>query len=143
VNVTERLEIEWELKRLNDDYVRYADQQDFDSFLKLFTEDAVLEIGGIERKGHDAIRGHFGDREQMVTRHICTNLWYEPIDDNTAEGEIYLTVYRCSGPYTEKDGPIPYDRPDWIGEYHDKYVRTPDGWKFSERRLSVRFEKVA
>ena len=143
VNLTERMEMEWELKRLNDDYVRYADQQDFDSFLTLFMEDAVLEIGGIERKGHDAIRGHFGDREQMVTRHICTNLWYEPIGDNTAECEIYLPVYRCSGPYTEKDGPIPYDRPDWIGEYHDKYVRTPDGWKFSERRLSVRFKKVA
>ena len=62
VNLTERMEMEWELKRLNDDYVRYADQQDFVSFLTLFMEDAVLEIGGIERKGHDAIKGHFGDR---------------------------------------------------------------------------------
>lgn len=139
---TERMEMEWELRRLNDDYVRYADRQDFDSFVTLFTGDAVLEIGGVERHGHDAIKGHFADREQMVTRHFCTNYWYEPVDEDTARGEVYLAVYRCAGPYTEADGPIPYDRPDWIGEYHDTYVRTADGWKFSERRLRVRFEKV-
>ena len=139
----ERIALEWELKRLNDEYVRYADQQNFDSFLSLFTEDAVLEIGGIERIGHDAIRGHFRDRDQMVTRHICTNLWYEMIDQSTARGEIYLTVYRCVGPYTEDDGPIPYDRPDWIGQYHDIYTREDNSWKISERRLKVRFEKMA
>ncbi len=142
MNLTERLEMEWELKRLNDDYVRYADRRDFDSFAALFTEDAVLEIGGVERRGHDAIKRHFADREPMVTRHFCTNLRYEPIDENTAEGEIYLAVYRCAGPYTEADGPIPYDRPDWIGEYRDRYACAADGWKFSERRLHIRFEKV-
>lgn len=84
MNLVERMGMEWELKRLNDEYVRYADKQDFDPFLTLFTEDAVLEIGGIERKGHAEIMGHFTGREQMVTRHICTNLWYEPIDENTA-----------------------------------------------------------
>lgn len=112
MDLMERIALEWELKRLNDEYVRYADQQNFDPFLSLFTEDAVLEIGGIERIGHDAIRGHFRDRDQMVTRHICTNLWYEMIDQSTAKGEIYLTVYRCVRPYIEDDGPIPYDRPD-------------------------------
>ena len=142
MNLIERMGMEWELKRLNDEYVRYADRQDFDSFVTLFTEDAVLEIGGIERKGHEAIKGHFAEREQMVTRHFCTNLWYDPIDDSNAEGEIYLTVYRCAGEHTEDDGPVAYDRPDWICEYHDKYIRTADGWKFSERRLNVRFEKV-
>ena len=142
MNMTERMEMEWELKRLNDDYVRHADRQDFDSFVALFTEDAVLEIGGVERRGRDAIKRHFADRAPMVTRHFCANLRYDPIDENTAEGEIYLAVYRCAGPYTEADGPIPYDRPDWIGEYRDRYARTADGWKFSERRLRVRFEKA-
>jgi ketosteroid isomerase-like protein len=142
MNLIERLGMEWELKRLNDDYVCYADQQDFDKFVTLFTDDAVLEIGGIERKGHAAIKKHFSDRPQMVTRHICTNLRYEPLDSNTATGEVYLTVYRAAGNHTEADGPVPYDRPDWIGEYRDRYVRTGDGWKFKERRLHVRFEKV-
>ncbi len=137
----ERLQLDWALRRLCDDYVRHADKQDFDAFVTLFTDDAVFEVGGVERHGHDGIRQHFADRPPMVTRHVCTNLWFNPTAADTAEGEVYLTVYRCLGDHSETDGPIPFDRPSWIGEYLDKYAKTAEGWKFAERRLRIRFER--
>jgi hypothetical protein len=139
MDMNQQMRLERDCERLSVDYVRHADFQDFDSFAELFTEDGVLEIQEVQRRGHDEIKQHFRNRPQMVTRHICTNHWIEPVDDDHARGMVYLTVYRIPGPFTEADGPIPCDGPTWIGHYEDAYVRTPRGWRFASRKLHIRF----
>ena len=141
VTPNEEMTIEWQCRRLNEDYVHYADFQDFDTFADLFTADGVLEIGGTRRTGTDEIKGHFANRPQMVTRHICTDHRIDVIDTDHATGTVYLMVYRCVGDYTEDSDPIPYDRPAWIGHYVDDYVRTDGGWRFAKRVLHIRFER--
>ncbi|MSP66714.1 MAG: nuclear transport factor 2 family protein [Alphaproteobacteria bacterium] len=142
MNIQDKMLIEWDLSKLTTAYCRLADTQDFASFVKLFTADATLEVLGRTHKGHEAILNNFRTRPQMVTRHVCTNHWFEIASANAAEGVVYLTLYRVPGPYTEDSPAIPYDRPTLIGDYYDRYVREGGVWKFAHRRLKPRFSRV-
>ena len=59
---------------------------------------------------------------------------------NCASGTCYLTLYRG---IRHENGPLPLESPFLVGHYEDRFVRTPDGWKFALRKLKTTFRSGA
>ena len=72
------------------------------------------------------------------TRHFVTPTEVEILDENTAQGLTYYTIYLYGG---DDEAPYPLEGPFVVGEYHERFARTDDGWKISRREARIIFRK--
>lgn len=137
MNDTDRLLIERECERLVVAYTHLVDFGEAAKVADLFTEDGTWSAPGVTMRGRDQIREGFATREDMprMSKHVCTNLQIDVLDDRHAEGAVYLTLYRA-----ETDaGVAPLSGPTLIGHYRDSFVLTDKGWRFATRQTEVTF----
>jgi hypothetical protein len=148
------------LRCLVESYARAVDRLEPDLLMSLFTPDGVIEAefqfsdaraptlvkpvtpGGIRIAGHDQIRAIPAMMVQRFkgTLHCVLNQT-TTIDGDAAQGETYTLAYHV---YDADDGQTMTF--DMAIRYQDRYVRSADGWKFTNRRLVVdwtRHTKVA
>ena len=115
-------------ERLIIDYGAHNDASDWDAVVALFTPDGRMSRPTAPDdfiEGRDAILAAFKSRPARTTRHICANMRVDVTGDTaTATSQILL--------FTGHDAPK-------VGSYADKFVRTADGWRFTERRGSLDF----
>jgi hypothetical protein len=138
-----RILAERECARLITEYARRVDFGEASGIADLFTLDGVWESEGLRMEGQEAIRAGFARREgvtRRVSRHVCTNVAIDMLSDDEAHGRCYLINYR----YDRREGddpalPAPAGLPKFVGEYHDRFVRTVAGWRFAHRRCTVAF----
>jgi len=111
-----------------------------DDYVALFTEDATWAVpsDGVlpaqERQGHDAIRAAARARREDGTqgpganrRHIISTTTVEfPTDDKASVRSCWQRFDQTLADVQVSNG---------IGEYHDTFVRTPDGWKLARREI--------
>lgn len=119
-------------------YTHYVDFGDAARVAELFTDDGVWESEQTRMEGVDELREGFGRRQGLVertSRHVCTNFRLTMIDERTAEGLVYFTLYRHDG----NDDPAPLEGPLMVGQYRDTFVLTEDGWRFAHRRAEAAF----
>lgn len=114
------------------DYAYYRDRFAPLPYGELFTEDAVLTVLGEVAKGREAIRERLVKAEptQVIRHQMGTIRIFPKPEDNprTAAGVSYVTVYVSS------PGELPLKAEQRVvGEYHDEFVRTADGWKIGKR----------
>lgn len=127
--VVDRVEIE----ALRGEFTDAGTMRDYDRFAALFTEDGAWRIphAGAEFVGRAQIRVGIergqGLREFFVqTVHPGTIR----LDGDTATGRAYVAEFgRLHDGRSQSNHSI----------YHDRYRRTPDGWRFVERRYEVRY----
>lgn len=123
-------------------YARAVDFRDYESFVSLFAEDGVLDVGQA-LEGRDAIRTAMSRRpDELRSRHVLTNIFIDVLSATEARGISYLTLYRHVGDESLKGEPIPFDGPAAVGHYEDRYVLTDDGWKFKRRQLHLAFQRA-
>lgn len=123
-------------------YARAVDFRDYDYFVTLFTEDAVLDTGK-PRKGLEAIRKSLSRRpDELRSRHVITNVFIDVLNETEARGISYLTLYRHVGPESLTAGPIAFDGPAGVGHYEDRFEKTAEGWKFKRRKLHFAFRRA-
>ena len=123
-------------------YARAIDFRDYDYFITLFTDDAVLDTGK-PREGREAIRESLSRRpDELRSRHVISNVFIDVLNENEARGISYLSLYRHIGPESLKGEPIPFDGPSAIGHYEDRFEKTSDGWKFKRRKLHFAFRRA-
>ena len=137
----ERLLAERACERLIVEYCRRVDFGEAGSVAELFTDDAVWEGPELVMNGIDEIRAGFGRREgvtRRVSRHVCTNIAVDVRSPDEATGLCYLVNFRHDHE-GEVSGPAPVEVPKFVGEYHDRFVRTPAGWRFARRRVGLPF----
>lgn len=128
-----RFEIEAELMRLSADFAFYLDNKMFDELANLFTPDAIWDRVMQTHRGQDEIREAMANRPvDIVTRHVQTNFRFEHQDENTVRGRVYMTSYHGPSEGGALPGLLHIDH-SFILDFHDLYVRTPDGWRFAER----------
>ena len=142
----DRLLIERECERLVALYTHYADFGEAERVAELFAQDAIWAAGDIRFEGQEQIRQMMRGRQGMIgrrSRHVCTNLQINVLDEDLAEGLVYLTLYRhdFDGPEREA-GEIMDTAPTAVGEYRDQFRRTDTGWRFSERHASLAFGRL-
>ena len=126
----DRLDIEQACTELVLDYAYYRDRPDAGSVADIFAEDAVLRVLGQEFAGRAAIRARLqGAEKGPVFRHMMSTIRIFVDSDDRARGVSYVTVYSASPGAM----PRPLGAPLGVGEYHDVFVRTADGWKIQQR----------
>ncbi len=112
------------------DYAYYRDRPDAEGLASIFTEDAVLSVLGQVFNGRGAIRARLQGAEQgPVFRHMMSTIRIFVESEARATGVSYVTVY--SAPPGEL--PRPLVQPSGVGEYHDVFVNTAEGWKIQQR----------
>ena len=110
-----------------------AMMRDYDRVASLFTPDAVVRIPhiGAEAIGREEIRAG-AERLQGLLDYFVQNTHPGMIqlEGDTASGRAYICeLIRFGDGRSELNYAI----------YHDRYRRTGDGWKFTERIYEVRY----
>jgi 3-phenylpropionate/cinnamic acid dioxygenase small subunit len=126
--ISDRIEIEELLVR----YSRAIDSRDFDALETLFTADATFDGGGLGcPTGAPEIRAMIeGTLTGLdATQHLVGKSLIE-LDGDQAEVRTYLISQ-----HIRESAPGPVKHYFLGGEYADRVVRTPEGWRIAYRRL--------
>lgn len=129
-DITDRIEIDELLAR----YARALDYRNFDELDAIFTADATFDAGSLgSPSGPADIKamiqgtiGHLDATQHLVGKSVMT---FSP-DGNEAEVRTYLISQ-----HIRESTPGPIKHYFLGGEYYDRVVRTPQGWRISYRRL--------
>ena len=127
--IADRIEIE----ALRGEFTDAAMMRDRARLASLFTPDGVLRMPNIpaELTGREQIRAG-GERLQAQWEFFVqtTHPGTIQLDGDTATGRAYIQELART-----RDGRQGLN----YAIYHDRYQRTPDGWKFTERVYEVRY----
>jgi ketosteroid isomerase-like protein len=131
--IADRVEIE----ALRGEFTDAAMMRDYDRLASLFTPDGALRMPNIpaELAGQAEIRA-WGRRVPEFVDFLVQNTHPGAIrlDGDTASGRAYMhEIGRGRDGRSELNYAI----------YHDRYQRTADGWKFTERVYEVRYHDTA
>ena len=127
--IADRVEIE----ALRGEFTDAAMMRDYDRLALLFTHDGALRMPNIpaELASQEEIRA-WGERVPALVDYLVqtTHPGTIQLDGDTASGRAYMQeLGRGRDGRTELNFAI----------YHDRYQRTDDGWKFTERVYEVRY----
>ena len=127
--IADRVEIE----ALRGEFTDAAMMRDYDRLTSLFTPGGALQIpdASVELAGREEIRA-WGERVPAVVDYLVQTAHPGTIqlDGDTASGRAYICeLIRL------RDGSSHLN----YGIYHDRYQRTGDGWKFTERVYEIRY----
>lgn len=103
-----------------------------DTLHELFVDDGELLLPPTILRGRQAIRD-WGRRlvdaqTYRCIRHVCGNMRFVTDGTNAASGTTILTVFMVAG--QEPATTVPWT----VGEDHDRFVRTADGWRLVSRQ---------
>ncbi|MDA0280077.1 MAG: nuclear transport factor 2 family protein [Proteobacteria bacterium] len=116
------------------DYAYFRDRFDAAEFSNLFTDEASLSVGNQTWEGRNNIRARIEGLDKSGSiRHLMSTIRIEPIDELHASGVSYATIYTSAAGSNSTEGFA------LIGEYHDNFELTDDGWKISKCELKSVF----
>ncbi len=127
--VADRVEIE----ALRGEYTDAVMMRDYDRIASLFTQDGALRMPNVpvELVGWQQIRA-WGERVPDLLDYFVqtTHPGVIRLDGDIASGRAYMSeLLRTRDGHSELNYAI----------YHDRYQRTGDGWRFTERVYEVRY----
>ena len=131
--IADRVEIE----ALRGEFTDAAMMGDYDRAASLFTPDGALRMPNVpaELVGQDQLRA-WGERVPNFVEFLIQNTHpgIIQLDGDTATGRAYMSeIGRLLDGTAELNYAI----------YHDRYQRTADGWKFTERVYEVRYHDTS
>jgi ketosteroid isomerase-like protein len=122
-----------EIEALRGEFTDAGMMRDYDRFAALFTPDGAWQMPHIplEFVGREQIRSAIEQLRESWEFFIQN---YHPgailLDGNTATGRAYIEeLGRLRDGASHRNYAL----------YHDRYERTPGGWRFAERRYEVRY----
>ena len=125
----ERRAIEADCARLIARYANLNDAADWQGVADLYVEDGRMARPTAPddwTQGRAAILAAFLARPARTTRHVCSNVVIDVISPTQAVGESAMLLFTGDGAPK-------------VGSFHDRFVLTPAGWRFAERRGSLTF----
>jgi hypothetical protein len=130
----QRLEDRHAIANLKARYVDAADggwtgesAHDGDTIASLFVEEGVWDAGEMGRGvGHAGIRAYFAAAEDFPLVFHHTSSARIHVEGDEASGRWHVMVPLIDGGVSKL----------LIGIYDDRFVRTPEGWKFRELRFT-------
>ncbi|MDP3677180.1 MAG: nuclear transport factor 2 family protein [Novosphingobium sp.] len=129
MDALEAMLAEREIGRMIVDYAAANDAGDWDAVAATYVEDGRMSRPTAPDafiEGRAAILVAFNARPPRITRHIVANIRVD-VSDETACATSQILLFTAAG------------QPPLVGSYHDKLVKTPHGWRFTERRGSLDF----
>ena len=140
----ERMLAERACERLIVEYCRRVDFGHAGTIADLFCDDGRWEGVDLVLDGRDQIRDWFVKREgvtRRVSRHVCTNVAVDVISAEEARSLCYMVNYRHDRADGDRSLPAVMEAPKFVGELHDHFRRTPEGWRFTQRRVVLAFTR--
>ena len=124
----EQLLAEQESQRLVIAYALANDDGDWDALAATLAENCryTRPSGGEAVAGRDAIRASYAARPPRLSRHVISNIFVTFESDESASCRSTMLLY-VGG----EDGKA--QAPALLGGSRDRLVKTPAGWRFSER----------
>jgi len=123
----------FEIEALRGEFTNAAMMRDWDRFASLFTHDGAVRIPDVnaEAVGREEIRAG-AERLQGLWDYFVqtTHPGTIQVAGDTASGRAYIAEL---GRFRDGRSHLNY------AVYHDRYRRTPEGWKFAERVYEVRY----
>ncbi len=129
-------------ERLIVEYCRRVDFGEASGIADLFTDDGRWEGTDLVLEGREQIRAWFEKREgvsRRVSRHVCTNVAVALASETEASSLCYMINYRHDRREGDEALPVPAEVPKFVGELHDSFRLTDDGWRFASRLVTVAF----
>lgn len=126
-----RRAIEQDCARLVNLYANLNDAGDWVGVASLYAEQGTMTrptAPDAPIVGRAAILAAFQARPARASRHIVGNIVIDVESDSSASGESAMLLF------TGTAAPL-------VGSFHDRFVRTDDGWRFAERRGSIVFDR--
>jgi len=127
--IADRIEIEALRGELSD----AAMMHDYDRFASLFTHDGAWRIPdvNVEFVSRDEIRNGI-ERAQGLWEYFVqtTHPGTIQLEGDTAVGRAYVSEF---GRFRDGNSQLMY------AIYHDRYLRTSEGWRFAERVYEIRY----
>ncbi len=118
------------LERLVTEAAWRVDEGMSDRLAELFVGDGEFVLGETVHRGRAAIREWGRRLDEARTykriRHVAGNMRFVAAGEDSAEGVTVLTGFM--------DDETGSSTLRVIGEDHDRFVRTDDGWRFASRR---------
>lgn len=141
MDAADRMAIEQQCRDLIVAITQLGDHREPEKAAALFAKDGTWRRGGVTYTGPDEVAGSYGrGSATQVGRHINGGTHVTVIDDDHATSvTYYLAISHDPGP-GDAAPPFPL-RPFSMGEWHDSFVRTPDGWRFASRATKRIFER--
>jgi len=116
----------------------YTDSHDHEAFAGLFAPDARLtRPGGEPLVGREAILASYRAKPaERLTRHLVTNTRFTELSGDSASAISYVLLWSSSTAepieaFGRKAAPRQV-----LGEFHDRFAKTGQGWRIAERRAS-------
>jgi hypothetical protein len=122
----------FEIEALRGEFTDAGMMRDYDRFASLFTQAGLLRIPNIaEFVSREEIRAGI-ERLQGLWDYFVQNAHPGMIqlEGETAVGRAYVSEF---GRFRDGSSHSNY------AVYHDRYQRTPDGWKFTERVYEIKY----
>ena len=128
--IADRVEIE----ALRGEFTDAAMMRDYDRFASLFTADGKWRVPhvNVELVSREEIRAGIARAQEDLWDYFVQNTHPGGIQlgRDTATGRAYVSEF---GQMRDGRSQLHYSL------YHDRYRRTPDGWKFAERVYEIRY----
>lgn len=120
----------------------HGDHRDPGSAVALFADDGTWVRGGVRYTGHAELAKSYqaGSRTE-VRRHLHAGTRVTVTDSDHAESVTYYLAFNEDPGSEDAAPPYPLRTPFSMGEYHDSFVRTPDGWRFASRTTARVFQR--
>ena len=116
---------------------RLQDERRHDELAGLMTVDATYVRLGEELKVDEFI-AWVKTTPPNKTRHFVTSTVFPVIEEKLAKGITYYTLYLYGG---DEDTPYPLEGPFVVGEYHEEFALTENGWRIGRREARIIFRK--
>ena len=137
----QRLVDERACEKLISEYCHLVDFGNASAIAQLFILEGRWSGPGVDMVGQSEIEAGFSARQAVTrrqSRHLCTNVSID-VEGDEARGLCYLLNFRHDSQSGTAETPAPAGLPKYVGEYHDRFVRTDQGWRFASRRFDLAF----
>lgn len=116
---------ESEIRRLLAMYCQLIDDGRFDEWIQLFTDDIEFVVMGMQKQGHDELRGFIEPSQQADARgkHMLSEPWIEVESDTAATATTDFA-------WVSKQGAVGQS-----GRYHDRIVKQNGRWRLQRREI--------
>ncbi len=142
MDAKERQAIIDECRNLVIELVHLGDHGEVEKAVDLWVPDGTWIRGGKPFTGRAELIASFQrSTTTTVNRHLVTDTRVIVKDSDHAEGVSYYLVVNNDPKTDNPKLPLPLELFS-MGEWHDRYVRTPNGWRFAFREVKRLFQRA-
>ncbi len=118
------------------EYAIARDRPNPDAYANTFARDGTLELPDQIFEGRNQIRDRLlASAQTSRSRHFMSTTQINVLSNRRATGIAYAVIYVEPLSATDDAASLPTSGPRAIGEYHDEFELTDEGWKFRSRKF--------